>query len=284
MLSYRQSLTVLHGTVMLFALSGLFGKWLSISPLLIVFGRSFFATLTLAIILFYYKSNIQLSRKNTISLAITGILLALHWVTFFQAIQISSVAIGLITFATFPIFVSLIEPIFFQKPFYWPVLCQAMLSLVGVILVLSSHNMEVSSLSGVLFGLASALSFAFLTILNRQYVQEISAKQVALYQNFFASLVLLPALLFIDISLSITQLSLLILLGVVFTALAHSLFNYVLKHLTASVVSISVSLEPVYGIFAAYLLLNEALSVMMVLGAIIVILANIWATKTELSR
>jgi drug/metabolite transporter (DMT)-like permease len=76
-------------------------------------------------------------------------------------------------------------------------------------------------------------------------------------------------------------LSVLVILGVLFTAIAHTLFNHSLKTVKAQTASIAVSLEPIYGSIAAYFLLEEQITWMMVIGGSIVIFTNVWATRTN---
>lgn len=281
MTSYRTAITALHSAVLLFALSGLFGKWLAISPSVIVFGRAFFAAITLVVFIkIVQKQPLKVAGKTLLVMAISGAILALHWLSFFQSIQVSNVAIGLITFATFPVFVSVLEPLFFKEPIRIKALYQAVLTLLGVALVLPLQNLSVDAISGLYWGGLSAFLFAVLAMINRLYVRKVSPQYVACYQNLFASITLLPLVIFSAVSPTLIELSLLILLGVVFTALAHTLYNLALTRLNASTVSIAVSLEPIYGIVAAFLFLNEALTPIMIMGAGLVILANAWAAKT----
>lgn len=281
MTSYRTAITALHSAVLLFALSGLFGKWLAISPSVIVFGRAFFAAITLVVFIkIVQKQPLKVAGKTLLVMAISGAILALHWLSFFQSIQVSNVAIGLITFATFPVFVSVLEPLFFKEPIRIKALYQAVLTLLGVALVLPLQNPSVDAISGLYWGGLSAFLFAVLAMINRLYVRKVSPQYVACYQNLFASITLLPLVIFSAVSPTLIELSLLILLGVVFTALAHTLYNLALTRLNASTVSIAVSLEPIYGIVAAFLFLNEALTPIMIMGAGLVILANAWAAKT----
>jgi drug/metabolite transporter (DMT)-like permease len=275
-------MAVLHSAVLLFALSGLFGKWLTISPSVIVFGRACFAAIALAIFInFFSPQSLKISRKLLLVMASTGVLLALHWLTFFHSVQVASVAIALITFATFPVFVSIFEPLFFKESRRKNTLLQAVLTLVGVGFVLPLQDLDVAAYEGILSGVFSALLFAILAILNRKYVQQVSAKHVAFYQNLFASLVLLPFILMLDVGITVVQLSLLMLLGIVFTAFAHTLYNLALMRLSAATVSVAVSLEPIYGIVAAYILLEEPITLLMGFGASVVILTNVWATKVS---
>ena len=278
----KQALLALHSAVLFFAVSGLFAKWLQMPAMLIVFGRAFFAAVTLFFFLTLIKKHsLKCSRKTLIALAITGSILAFHWGSFFQAIQVSTVAIGLITFATFPVFVSFIEPMLFKEKFSYIALFQALLTIVGIAMVLPPVDTNAAIYEGAGWGILSAMSFALLTLLNRKLVKNCSAQKVAFYQNGFAAFFLLPFILIHSIILSFEQLMVLALLGVVFTAFAHSLFNYSLKSIRAQTASIAVSLEPIYGIVAAYFLLGEKLTWLMAGGIFIVLCTNVWALKRE---
>lgn len=268
--------------VLLFALSGLFAKWLALPAVVIVFGRAAFAAIAIAVfVVVIRRQSLAVSRSSILGLAITGMILAFHWGSFFQAIQISSVAIGLITFASFPLFVSFIEPWFFKEKFHFNTVLQALFTVVGIYLILPKDNLNQEVMVGIYWGLASAISFAFLTLFNRKFVRDISARKVALYQNAVAAFCLVPIMFWINFEVNHEQLAILIILGVVFTALAHSLFNSSLKVLKAQTASIAVSLEPIYGIIAAYILLNETLTLQMVLGGALVMATNIWALSNR---
>jgi drug/metabolite transporter (DMT)-like permease len=281
MSSYKQSLTSLHSAVFLFALSGLFAKWLNMPATYIVFGRAFFAALTLAIfVLLIKRQSLRITKSFFLPLMLTGIILAFHWGSFFYAIQISSVAIGLITFASFPVFVSFLEPLLFKENFHYQSLVQALLIILGIYLILPLGELTADVLSGALWGVLSAFSFALLTLLNRKFVAKVSAKKVAFYQNTWAFLCLLPFIILNPITITASQLTVLVFLGVIFTAVAHSLFNHSLKVVKAHTASIAISLEPIYGILAAYFLLGEQITMLMVLGGIIVIFTNVWAAQS----
>ncbi|WP_448567786.1 DMT family transporter [Thalassotalea ganghwensis] len=275
------SLFAIHSAVLLFALSGLFGKWLTLPAIVIVIGRAIFAAITLWLVMVSVKrQDWRVSRSTLLPLIFTGIILAVHWASFFQAIQVSTVAIGLITFATFPVFVSLLEPWFFKESFHYSTLIQGLLTMVGVALVLPLSQLNDSVFEGIFWGTVSALTFAFLTLLNRKFVTNVSATKVAFYQNGFAGLSLLPFLIVNPVEITGEQWLILVLLGVVFTALSHTLFNYSLKGIKAQTASIAVSLEPIYAIVAAYFLLDERLTLLMVVGGALVVAVNVWSVRT----
>jgi drug/metabolite transporter (DMT)-like permease len=280
--SYKQSIISLHSAVLLFALSGLFAKWLNMPASHIVFGRSFFAAIAIAIfVLLIKKQSLKVERTLLLPLAFTGIVLAFHWGSFFYAIQVSSVAIGLITFASFPVFVSFLEPLLFKEKFHYQALAQALLTIVGILFILPLSNLSTGDIDGVIWGMISAFSFALLTLLNRKFVIKTSAKKVAFYQNSCATICLLPLIYLYPITITYQQLSVLVILGVLFTAIAHTLFNHALKAVKAQTASIAVSLEPIYGSIAAYFLLGEQITWMMAVGGSIVIFTNVWATRTN---
>ncbi len=282
MTKYKSALLAIHSAVILFALSGLFGKWLTLPASTIVFGRAIFAAGAIYLfVILVAKKSLKVSAKLLLLFSITGLILAVHWVSFFAAIQASNVTIGLITFATFPLFTSLVEPLFFKERYHVVAFIQALITMFGIALVLPEIDVKSEQITGALLGVFSAFSFAILTVLNRKFVADVNALTVSFYQNLFAGLFLLPIAIFVTSDLSLTQLSMLMLLGLVFTALSHSLFNYSLTKIKAQAVSIAVTLEPIYGIIAAVILLNESLTPMMILGGGLVLGANYWSSKTS---
>lgn len=268
--------------MLLFALSGLFAKWLPIPAVDIVFGRALFASLALFCLLKLAASrNATVSIKLLLALICSGVLLAAHWSSFFQAIQLATVSLGLITFATFPVMVSLLEPLSFKEPFKMVRLVQAALTVFGVYWVLPHASVSEQQLQGCLWGLLSAFTFAILTLVNRRFVVNQSAKVVACYQNSVAALVLIPFVtIFNNVPSTSTLLGLLVL-GVIFTALSHSLFNFSLKKLSGHTASVAVSLEPIYGTLAAYVLLSEPITGAFILGGSVILLTNYWVLKSR---
>jgi len=269
----------IHIAVLLFGLAGLFGKLLLLPPTIIVFGRVFFATIFLSLVLLYLKQGIRLRQKQDyFFMALMGFILAVHWVTFFQAIQVSTVAVGLLTFSTFPVFVTFLEPIFFRERVELKDILVAFIAIVGVALVIPEFEIKNSMTQGALWGIASGFTFALLSILNRKYVKAYSSIIVAFYQDSIATVLLLPFLFLSTTVFRLTDILLLSILGVIFTGLAHTLFIKGLAGVKAQKASIIASLEPVYGIIAAILLLGAIPTLRVVLGGVIILSAAFYAT------
>lgn len=268
----RHGLAEIHIAVLLFGIAGLFGKFLFLPPLVIVFGRTFFAALTLSAILYYSKTQIRTkSIRDFTVLILLGIILAIHWTTFFHAIQISTVAVGLLAFSTFPVFVTFIEPYFFKEKLRRFDMLTAGSVVLGLILVIPSLDFKNNITQGAFWGTTSGFTFAVLSMLNRKYVSTYPSIVIAWYQNWIATLILFPFLFFEDLSLQATDFALLAILGVFCTALAHVLFIKSLVHIKTQLASIIACLEPVYGIIFAFVLLGEIPALRTILGGCIIL-------------
>ncbi|NOS67600.1 MAG: DMT family transporter [Candidatus Peribacteraceae bacterium] len=279
---HARSLWEIHISVLLFGLSGLFAKFIDLPSIVIVFGRVFFASLALGVLLMIRKQSIRLSSwKEYAVLSSLGVVLALHWWAFFESIQIASVAIGVIMYSTFPIFVSLLEPLFSRKRLLGRDVVLALVTFGGIVLAIPSFDYGSGVLEGSLIGLISGVSFALLSIFNRRHVQKRDSAVIALYQDVIAAVILLPAALTFPGTFSIRDILLLVLLGVVFTAMAHALFIQGMKHMEAKTASVIAGLEAVYGIVFAVILLSEIPSLRTILGGLIVLLASMYATMTH---
>ena len=265
-------LVEIHVAVLLFGLAGLFGKFLTLSPLLIVFGRTFFASITLGLILAFSTIKLRAKSKRDLSaLMLLGVILTIHWITFFHAIQISTVAVGLLTFSTFPIFVTFMEPYFFKEKLRRFDMLTAGSVVLGLIFVIPSLNFQNNITQGALWGTISGFAFAVLSILNRKYVGTYPSMMIVWYQNWMATLSLLPFVFFEDLSLQATDVVLLALLGIFCTALAHALFIKSLAHIKTQLASIIACMEPVYGIIFAFVLLGEIPALRTILGGCIIL-------------
>jgi drug/metabolite transporter (DMT)-like permease len=263
----RHGLLEIHIAVILFGLSGLFGKLLTLPPLVIVFGRTFFAFLTLSIILAGFKIPFRVnSRRDFFVLILLGIILAVHWITFFHSIQISTVAVGLLTFSTFPIFVTFMEPVFFKEKIRPFDILTAGSVAFGLLLVIPSFDFQNNITLGAFWGTLSGFTFAVLSILNRKYVSTYPPILMVCCQNGMATLILLPFMFFETWVLQPADYVLLPVLGIFCTALAHVLFIKSLVHIKTQLASITACLEPVYGIIFALFLLGEIPDARTILG------------------
>jgi drug/metabolite transporter (DMT)-like permease len=277
--SIRRNLIQIHLAVLFFGVAGIFGKLIALPAALIVLGRVGFASLFLAAAIVYFGHSWLLkNRRDYLAMSGLGVLLALHWWTFFQAIQVSTVAIGLLTYATFPIFVTFLEPYFFSESLKRRDIVVALITFAGVAMVIPEFEIANRVTQGVCWGMLSGLTFALLSILNRRYVQRYSSLTIAFYQDFSAMLLLLPTLKLLQFGMQLRDLALLALLGIVFTGIAHTCFIEGLQRVKARTASIIAALEPVYGVILAALILGEVPSLRVCLGGSVILASTIYVS------
>ena len=274
----RASLVCLHGAVVLFGLSGLIGKAVHSPALVVTCLRSLVGALALAAFLALRRESARAAwRGRTGVLCASGALLAAHWWTFFAAIQMSTVALGLLTYASYPLFVTLLGWLVLrERPRRMDALACALV-VVGLVLVVPDWNFGGQASVALALGVTSGFTFAALTLLNRQLAQTVPPLPLVTVQLAAAGLVLLPLAAGQLPQVTARDWAWLILLGVVFTALAHASFTASLPRVRMAVVGVVAALEPVYGIAAAWLLLGEQPSRLMLLGGALIIGASLLA-------
>ena len=273
MRSGRTALLLLHLAVLLFGGSGLIGKLVSSPPLAISCLRSLIASVLLTACLATQRGLwIAEMKKTGWPAVVAGALLAVHWWTFFEAIQRSSVALGLLTFASYPLFAIVLGRVFLGEPARAWDLAACATVIGGLALVVPSWQMDHVGIAACL-GLVSGLSFALLTIVNRGLRQNCSALPLVVVQTGISGLLLLPFASSSLLTLSGKDWLWLALLGTVFTGLAHLSFISSLARVRVATAGLTIALEPVYGIAFAWLLLGEQPSGKMLLGGCLIVSA-----------
>lgn len=275
-----RSLAALNAAVLLFGFAGLFGKWIALSPVLIVLGRTVVAAITLALIRPHWPTS---GRRVELRMFASGAVLALHWVSFFAAVQTSTVAIGLLGYATFPLFTLLLECLMLGRPFRARDGWTSLLVVGGLVLVVPQWDWSDAAIRGLGWGLVSAATFALLAVINRREAQRRPALDIALWQNAAAAACLLPFAwtAFAAATPTPRDYVLLVTLGVLCTALSHTLFIASLRTVTAHLASIVAALEPVYGMLLAWALLGEVPGWRMWAGAALLVAAAIAAARSK---
>jgi len=277
--SPRGALVACHVAVALFGFAGLFGKWIAWSSQGIVLGRTVVAAAVLLVVVRFRRGAI---RAPAWGLVPNGVILALHWIAFFTAIQVSTVAIGLLGYASFPLFVPWLERAMLGIAVTRRKLAGATLVAMGLVLLVPDLSWASHTVRGLAWGVLSGFTFALLTVRTRKVAPSRWSSEVALWQNAIAALCTLPLVIAqggVGGPLDAAELGKVLLLGVFCTALAHTLYAASLARLAASTASVCAALEPVYGIVLALLLLNEVPDARTMLGAALVVGAAIVASR-----
>lgn len=277
-----KSLLMIHIAVLFFGMAGVIGRGLTIPSFAVTFGRVFFSSITLFIVIKCTNTPIKLqSRGDFWAYIAAGIIMALHWTTFMRSVQVASVAVGTITFSTFPLFVTFIEPVLFKEKLKIKSVICALLMLLGVSILVPPDGGG-ATVSGIVAGMVSALTYAILSLLNRRFSSRYAGSVVCFYEQSIATLALIPFVLAAPPAVTGKDILSLVVLGVFCTALAHSLFVSSFKKVRVQTAGIiSGGMESVYGILLAFLLLGEPPTAREIIGGCVVIAVTVYTTLTN---
>ena len=261
-----------------FGLAGVLGRLSGLPAPLITLGRVVFAGLALGALALATRLALRpRSRRDLALLIAQGLILAVHWTAFFQSIAVSSVAICLLSFSSFPLFTAALEPLLLKQRPRRIEIVSALLIAPSVYLLAPALSPSDHATQGVLWGLFAGATFALLSVVNRGLTRRYAALTISLYQDGVAVVTLLPSLLYFPASQALSSHNLLILLalGLVCTALAHTLFIAGLKDIRAQIASLVASLEPVWGIGFAAIFLTEIPHARTLAGGALIVCATL---------
>lgn len=267
----------LHFLVFIAGFTAILGEAITIGSIELVWHRMFVAFLLTFVFLLIKKDKFIITLNNFFKFFIAGIIIALHWVTFFEAIEQSNISITLAMFSTGAFFASIIEPIFFKRKIKIIEIFLGFLVIIGVYIVM---NADVNSLLGVFLGISSALLSSLFSVINGKFVQNSSPLVISFYE-FFGGIIFLYSYLLITGSserliienyFSYDYLFIFIL-GSICTAYAFIASVHIMKYLSPYTLVLTYNLEPIYGILLAIIIFpeNEKMSTSFYIGTFIII-------------
>lgn len=285
--SKQQSLLYLHSAVLLFGGTALFSKLIGLPALDITVYRTAIAAIVLFIVLTLQKQNIRLASTKDYGVAVVlGIVVGIHWVTYFAGMQMAGVTIGIIAFFTYPVITVFLEPLlsYFisknkanSKPKSKDIFI-AIIVMFGIFLLIPEISLGNQVTLGIATGVLSAFFFALRNILHKNYFSHYSGPHTMLYQTLVAFLMLCLFVEVPPIDVTYDDWLLILLVGIVFTAMPHALFASSLRHLSATTAGLISCLQPLYGSVLAFLLLSERVNIWTIIGGILVISAALFET------
>jgi len=199
-------------------------------------------------------------KKGALQTFFTGFIIAAHWVFFFEAIKQSNVSLTLSALATASLFTAILEPIFFKRKIHFYELFLGLLVVLGLYFI---FQFESENSLGIILGIISAFLASLFTVINGKFIRKYNSTRISFYElaggTIAITLYFLVAKMdsFPNFQLSISNWVYLLLLAVICTAFAFVASVKVMEELTPFTVSLSVNLEPVYGIVLALLFFGE---------------------------
>tara|TARA_A100001035_G_scaffold275061_1_gene267899 strand:+ start:156 stop:986 length:831 start_codon:yes stop_codon:yes gene_type:complete len=240
----------------------------NISSLSLVGIRTFLGSIFLLIFVLKKRG---ITRQLLNSGFVLGPLLAIHWSTMFKSIELNSVAVGIGLVFSYPIFVIFIETFRGQKVERFQILI-ILAGFFGLFFLLDIST--IASPIGVVYGIISAITLAFLIIYGSEKSKEYGGLNVAFIQVIFAALCLSPFTVS-GFDWMIDNLAVSVFLGFFLTGVGLATYWYVVKIITPLSIGTITYLEPVTGVVIGALILNESLKGLQYFGFGLVILAGI---------
>jgi drug/metabolite transporter (DMT)-like permease len=270
----------LHLIVFIWGFTAILGRLISLDALPLVWFRMLFAVFFIFIYIKYFKLSLKIPRRTILKFLVAGLIIALHWFTFFRAIKVSNVSVTLACLSTGAFFASIIEPLFFKKKFIWYELFFGLIVVAGLALI---FNVQVNYIEGILLALTSAFLSALFSIINSKFVKDYDATVISFYELFGGVLFFSISLFFTEsfnsdfFHLTLKDFIYLLLLSSVCTAYAFIASTYLMKFLSPYTVMLTINLEPIYGIILALLIFkdDEYMSSSFYIGAIIILITVI---------
>lgn len=286
----------LHFLVFIAGFTAIIGELVSIESVPLVWYRMLIAGVMMFLYLKYIRAKLKISIGTFVKFSIAGIIIALHWITFFEAINQSNVSITLAMFSTGAFFASFIEPIFFKRGIIWYEMLFGIIVIIGVWLITQT---EMHYINGILLGIASALFSTLFAVINGRFIEKHTASVISFYEFLSGVIFISIYLLFkgdFDAGFFVLSQSdwiYILILASICTAYAFIASVYVMKYISPFTVILTYNLEPVYGIILAIILFpeTEKMSSEFYFGAILIIstviingiLKNTKSTKRKLS-
>ncbi len=270
----------LNVAVFLFAMPAVISKFADLSPMAVVVGRGLFAGLALWSALSLRPSaTYNVSAKTLRITALLGVMYSLQLWAIFKSVSLSSPALAILCFCSYPLFTTFLEPIFFKTRLRSENIVSVVLVALGLAVVTLDAGINTASQGGILLGTFSGLLFALISLINKAALRTTSAVELGFFQNMFIMICSLPFLLLDMPPLTPTNIVQLLFMGVVCSAFGQTLFVSTFKRVDVQMASIFLSMEPVYAALLAYIFLGEQPTPSLCIGSLLLIGASVYSSR-----
>ena len=257
----KKALTQLHIAVLLAGFTGILGALIQLNEIWLVWYRIAITVVTLLLAAGLLKQSLRITSASAFRLMGIGAIIALHWVFFYGSIKLSNVSIGLICFASVGLFTSLLEPLINKTPFALAEMVLGLISLLGIYII---FHFDTRYRTGIIMGTLSSLLAAIFSVLNKRNVASIAPRLMLFYEmagGVLALTLLMPLYIHYfpagNSKPTLMDLGWLLILSWACTILAMDLMLKSLQHISAFTQTLTLNLEPVYGIAMAWFFFKE---------------------------
>lgn len=282
----------LHVIVFIWGFTAVLGKLISLDALPLVWYRMSIAVGLILLFIVFKRISFKVAPKDLVWMGIAGIVIALHWVTFFSAIKVSNVSVALATLSTGAFFTALLEPFWYGRKIIAYEILFGIIVIGGLYII---FNVETQYAKGIMYGLISALLSAIFSLINGKLAKTNKPSVISFYELGLGVLFLTVYLGFNNrftasfFEVSANDWLFLAILASICTAYAFIASVKVMKFLTPYTVMLTINLEPIYGIILAFILLgdSEKMNPLFYLGALLIlstVIANGLLKNTHLLK
>ncbi len=269
----------LHFLVFIAGFTAILGELITIQAIPLVWYRMTIAGILMFIFLRYKRIKLSIPLNVKIRFFLAGVVIALHWITFFAAIKTSNISITLAMFSTGAFFASLIEPLFYRRRIISYEIVFGLLIVIGVSMIV---QIEGEYFYGIILGILSAFLSSLFAVMNGKFVQNYNALTISFYE-FISGILFISLFLLFDnengfsssfFNITFSDFIYLLILASVCTAYAFIASVYVMKHITPFSVVLTYNLEPVYGMIMAFIIFpdKEKMPIVFYIGSSLIIL------------
>ncbi len=275
----KKAFIQLHIAVFLAGFTAILGKLITLNEGLLVWFRLLITVLTLGGILVFRQQLQRIPFKEVMKIFGVGVIVAVHWVTFYGSVKYANVSVALVCFSATGFFTAFFEPLILKRKI---ALIEVALGLIGILGIYIIFDFHPQYKMGIVFGIISAVGSSLFPIYNKKLLLRYSPKVLTLYElggGLLALTVLVPFYLMQFPAAyympTVEDWLWLLVLAWLCTVLSFDLQLNALKKISAFTANLTYNLEPVYGIILAFIFFkeNENLNTAFYIGVLFILLA-----------
>lgn len=283
---YLTNILQLNIAVLLISTSGVLGRYITLHPFTTIFFRCLIAVVIFYLFCRWKRIDLKIENKKDLSkMILGGILMGVHWITYFFSLRYSSVAIALLSLFTYPVITAFLEPILFNTKFNKVHIALGLLVLAGIYFLSPEFDLKNDYFIAIMLGIVSAIFYSFRNLLMKREVERYNGTVLMFYQILVVSILLIPSIFFSELTEVSAQWKPLLILAILTTCVGHTLFLKSFKNFSVTTASIMSSIQPVYGIALGAIFLSEIPSLKIIIGGTLIISAvvieNLLAVKMK---
>jgi drug/metabolite transporter (DMT)-like permease len=257
----KKAFIQLHIAVFLAGFTAILGKLITLNEGLLVWYRLLLTVVSLGLILFLNKGLQRISLKQFAGIFGVGVIVAIHWVTFYGSVKYSNVSVALVCFSATGFFTAFFEPLVLRRRIAMTEVLLGLLAIAGIYVIFDFHP---QFKTGIIFGIISAMGSALFPIFNKRLLVTVNPRSLTFYElggglialTFLVPLYLtrFPAAYYLPTP---GDWAWLLVLAIFCTVLSFDLQLNALQKISAFTANLTYNLEPVYGIILAFIFFHE---------------------------